>query len=403
MSWNSKSRKEGINLADQSYSEQAIQSANSGMMAFCKFLSANDTGMTGGHQSGIYVAKTALRILFDEPGVRGSNKERLAKIRWQGDFMTDSRFIYYGTGTRNEYRITRFGRHFELLKEENTGALFVLVKEDIEDYAGWVLTTENDIDDFLGYFGMSPTDTGTIIGTPIKQPEDIKRERIQTFITSLGDDFPKAEIMSEAARTIYNFVYDHIENILKKPDNELICWINMEYELFRYIEEARYGSQIRQGFLSMQNFIDVANSVLNRRKSRAGKSLEYHLSALFTGNQLKYETQVITEEKKKPDFVFPGGAEYHDLNYDTNRLIVLGAKTTCKDRWRQVVTEADRVQTKYLCTLQQGISPQQLHEMGTEHIVLVVPRPYIITYPRQYRNSILDIATFIELVREKTQ
>lgn len=40
-----------------SYSQQAINAVNKGDKAFCKFLSANDTGLTGGHQSGIYIAK----------------------------------------------------------------------------------------------------------------------------------------------------------------------------------------------------------------------------------------------------------------------------------------------------------------------------------------------------------
>lgn len=80
----------------------------------------------------------------------------------------------------------------------------------------------------------------------------------------------------------------------------------------------------------------------------------------------------------------------------------MGAKTTCKDRWRQVVTEADRVDTKYLCTLQQGNTVQQMKEMQSEHVVLVVPKPYIKSYPPEFRDSILDLKTFIRFVREKT-
>ena len=34
-----------------------------------------------------------------------------------------------------------------------------------------------------------------------------------------------------------------------------------------------------------------------------------------------------------------------------------------KDRWRQVLNEADCIETKYLFTLQQGISKNQLREM----------------------------------------
>ena len=112
----------------------AIHAVNNGLMAYCKFLSANDIGDTGGHQAGIYIAKNAISILFDTPGTRGENKDRFVKIIWQGDFVTESRFIYYGTGTRDEYRITKFGRGFPFLRTEHTGDLFVLVKSDTDNY-----------------------------------------------------------------------------------------------------------------------------------------------------------------------------------------------------------------------------------------------------------------------------
>ena len=60
---------------------QAIQAVLSSQMAYCKFLSANDTGLTGGHQAGIYISKPSIPILFDEPGVKGANKEKWVKVK----------------------------------------------------------------------------------------------------------------------------------------------------------------------------------------------------------------------------------------------------------------------------------------------------------------------------------
>ena len=62
----------------------------------------------------------------------------------------------------------------------------------------------------------------------------------------------------------------------------------------------------------MDEFVRVANVVLNRRKSRAGKSLEHHLSAIFDGNGIEYSSQAVTEGNKKPDFLFPSQEAYHD-------------------------------------------------------------------------------------------
>ena len=80
----------------EGYALQAIQSVLGGQKAYCKFLSGNDTGLTGAHQAGIYISKPSIPILFDEPGEKGSNKEKWVKIKWQNDLETDTRFIYYG-------------------------------------------------------------------------------------------------------------------------------------------------------------------------------------------------------------------------------------------------------------------------------------------------------------------
>ncbi len=92
----------------------------------------------------------------------------------------------------------------------------------------------------------------------------------------------------------------------------------------------------------------------------------------------------------------------HTPNYDADKLIVLAAKTTCKDRWRQIINEADRVRNKnkYLFTLQQGISAQQLTEMKIEKVILIVPEPYKKNFPKEFRYEILTLKQFISLVRK---
>lgn len=380
---------------------KAIQAVSDGQLAYCKFLSANDTGDTGAHQSGIYIAKPAISILFESPGVKGDNKDKYVKIQWQDDFVTDGRFIYYGKGTRNEYRITRFGRGFPYLSTEHTGDLFVFVKMSDDDYKGYVLETEDEINTFLDAYGMSPTDTGRIIQKDVLTSETKADLAIQQFISTLTVDFPVSFEMSRMARGIFHDIYNHAENIVNNPDKQLISWIDMEYRLFRKVEFVRYGDMITRGFSSVEKFIEVANMVLNRRKSRAGKSLEHHLSAMFDGNSLKYSAQPKTEGNKHPDFIFPDESSYHDISYPSDKLIFLGAKTTCKDRWRQVINEANRIGQKHLFTLQQGISAHQLEEMADEKITLVVPQPYIDTYPKEKREEIWPLKKFIAYAKEK--
>ena len=214
----------------------------------------------------------------------------------------------------------------------------------------------------------------------------------------------KLRLCGSAAREIQNRVFNHVEYIQTDPDRKIIDWTNTEFVLFRAVEEAFCGQKISGGFSSVDEFISFANGMLNRRKSRAGKSLEHHLAALFDGNGISHSAQAITEGRKKPDFLFPSQEAYHDFSFPEDRLISLAAKTTCKDRRRQILNEADRLRDrpKYICTLQQGISPGQMDEMQQENVILVVPRPFIRSYPEDRRERIWTLSKFLAFVREKT-
>ena len=382
------------------YAGQAIKSVLNSEKGFCKFLSANDTGATGGHQSGILISKSAVEMMFSKQELEQTGiPKRTVKVRWQDDFETESCFTYYES--KNELRITRFGRGFPFLKPEQTGALFVFTQQTDFDYCGYFLETDEEIEEFLDTFGISPTETNSLIDTGKISSETQEKLAIQEFISGLDVDFPASDVMSAAARTIEEKAYDHVEYILTNPDEKIISWTNMEYTLFRALEYARYGDIITKGFQSVDEFVRVANVVLNRRKSRAGKSLEHHLSAIFDGNGIEYSSQAVTEGNKKPDFLFPSQEAYHDYDFSTDYIISLAAKTTCKDRWRQVLNEADRLRDKpkYLCTLQQGISWAQMDEMQAENVILVVPKPYIATYPKDRRDRIWTLARFVQYVK----
>src|SRR4051794_2908463 len=83
----------------------------------------------------------------------------------------------------------------------------------------------------------------------------------------------------------------------------------------------------------------------------------------------------------EPDILIPGKAEYSDPHFPIDRLFMLGVKTTCKDRWRQVLNEAQRIQRKHLMTIQEGISKKQLLQMQQSNVSLVVPKRLHSRYP----------------------
>jgi hypothetical protein len=78
---------------------------------------------------------------------------------------------------------------------------------------------------------------------------------------------------------------------------------------------------------------------------------------------------------------------------------MLAAKTTCKDRWRQITHEADRIKTKHLLTLQEGVSEGQFAEMVGANIQLVVPAGLHECFPTAVRPHLMSLESFIADVR----
>ncbi len=381
--------------------EKAIQSAQQSEIAFTKFIKPNDTGSTGGHQAGFHLHKNSWPLFFDSPGEKGYNKDHFATIRWQDDFETTSRFIYYGVGTRDEYRVTRFGRGFPYLADENVGDLLILVKKSKDFLEGYVLSRDEEIEDFFAALNISSTETNALIP---KQQEQTSEENILTcflkYIKTLDVDFPPTLDLAANARNCY--INSHAitpSQIKSNPDKNILKWIEAEYDLFKTLENDRYSDLIKLPFSSVEDLVKSANTILNRRKSRAGKSLEHHLEEIFKIAELIFQTQVTTENNKKPDFLFPSIEAYNNPNFDDKKLILLAAKTTCKDRWRQILNEADRIETKHLFTLQQGISKNQLEEMKRYNVQLVVPKPYVSSFPPEYRSDLLILDKFVKKVQ----
>lgn len=383
----------------------SIQAVKTARTSFCRFITGNDAGTTGSHQAGFYIPKNAAPLLFGTPCQRGEQKEKWVTIKWQNDFETNSRFIYYGQKTRNEYRITRFGRNFEFLQDKYVGSLIIIAEQAEDYYQAFILETEDDIETFLSYFNLSTEQTNQLIDlSQIQSEGDMLRHAIMDAIKDL-QDFPMTMEMGKMAQDIYNRLNGVTEETIRKtPDIILLNWYKAELELFRSLEEKVYKPIYTQPFQDCQSLIDFSNKILNRRKSRAGKSLEHHLSAIFNAEDLVFEEQAVTENNKRPDFLFPNSECYHKFEFPADEYVtVLGAKTTCKDRWRQVTTEANRVDNKYLFTLQQGISRNQLKEMADEKVLLVVPESHKEFFPKEYRGSLSNLSSFIAMVRNKQE
>jgi hypothetical protein len=187
-------------------------------------------------------------------------------------------------------------------------------------------------------------------------------------------------------------------------DAALMAWMEREEILFRTLERHMIADRLSNGFTGdVDGFIAFSLSVQNRRKSRVGLALENHLEHLFASLGIHYARTAATENKAKPDFLFPGSDHYHDEAFDPVNLTMLGVKSTCKDRWRQVLSEADRITCKHLLTLETAISGNQTDEMRAKLLQLVVPKQLHATYSPDQQRWLLDVSGFTSLVRERQE
>lgn len=85
--------------------------------------------------------------------------------------------------------------------------------------------------------------------------------------------------------------------------------------------------------------------------------------------------------------------------FNRRPVIGLAAKSTCKDRWRQVIQEAKQIGTRHLITLQPTIGTKDLEGMTQAKIQLVVPKSRHKSYPKEYQPWLLSVEGFLTHVR----
>lgn len=233
------------------------------------------------------------------------------------------------------------------------------------------------------------------------EPEEPEADQLDALIEEFGLVFPSTRTLSALARSSLPHV-----SALEDPDRALVEWMDREEQLFRRLERRVVAKRIQGGFLAeneadVDGFLSFSLSVQNRRKARAGQALENHLEAIFIAHAVKYRRGVVTENRNKPDFLFPGPMEYRDPDFPASRLTMLGAKSTAKDRWRQVLSEAGRIPEKHLLTLEPGISENQTGEMQIKQLQLVVPARLHSTYKASQIDWLMDVAGFLALVHKR--
>ena len=374
---------------------------------YVKRLSGNDTQATGGHQAGPYIARDDAFQIFpelnqpDTPNPRVDFQATAASHNHTGN----ANIIWYNNrlfgGTRNETRVTRLGgQDSPLLDEDNTGAIalfFFTGSEGRRECHYWVCrdnSEEKVVETFAGpvepgrHLLWHPSGVGVTQATHRRRGLDCWVEA-QDLPPQWLQQFPSPQEVLDTALNLRSYRDS-------PPDIRLMRRRDCEYALFLSVEDAAESTVIREGFNSVDSFIARAQTILQRRKARSGRSLELQLDRLLSEEDVPYVFQPTTESGNRPDFIFPSQRAYDSPAYPACRLRMLAAKTTVKERWRQVTQEANRIQTKHLFTLQEGVSINQFAQMQASKIQLVVPKQLHSSYPPQVAPHLMTLKNFVD-------
>lgn len=372
-----------------------------------------------------YNAKKPMDQIF---GTEEPKKEFDSSFLYIGDdieISADGKMTWYDARykhpTRTEWRL--YFQTTEVSKRAKTGDSLFICKKTNETLLIIVAQKDSTIEGQLYWlFGLNGINTEKFVSkTKFDSGDDKIELAARTILEQIGIEyedksvesylepmlfafqgrFPSTKEFSAYARNTITDV-----NPIEEPDITLVKWINREEALFKLMEQYLIRERLQKGFVTegevdVNAFIQFSLSVHNRRKSRAGLSLENHIEALLKNHNILYSHTPVTENKSKPDFIFPCIEAYRDTKYPHIYLTMLGAKSTCKDRWRQVLSEADRIEKKNLLTLESAISENQTNEMINKKVQLVLPLPIHETYTTAQKSWLYSVKRFLKEVKEK--
>ena len=371
-----------------------------------------DRGVSNQHE---YNGTVALREMFGE----ADRAEIPTKFLWIGDsdetLSEDGFLTWYDARrahpTRSEYRL-----YFRSTSVSDRAApndtLFIAMRPDgsamvVVTPAGstrqsqliWLFGLPDQPD-----FAFAVADQGNrsagyvedlILETLGIERDETEPDAIEALIAQFKGIFPTTRVLSALARQSAGVL-----SAVDDPDGALIAWMKQEERLFRALEKHVVKERLATGFAEdVDGFLSYSLSVQNRRKSRAGFALGNHVEVILKANNVDFVREATTEKRNGPDFLFPSESAYHNAGFQAVGLRMLAVKTTCRDRWRQVMAEADRINPKHLLTLEPSITTTQTTEMQKAGVQLVLPEAMLPTFTQAQQSWVVTFRQFINLVR----
>jgi len=369
-----------------------------------KRLSAVEVNHEASHQHEFHAGVLRQRLGFREG--RHAGRLRLAIYPSndpQDVVFNEGRYTLYDAReahpTRSEYRLYYDA---SLLSPAAAGDLLVLFREDDDTLTGVIarpgtgaarrLTsvlawTGEEFPDSFRYMAapaMAPATIRAVIHTLVAEPApvldyvDLAEEEIDA--ADRASRIPTTAVMARLAQAVAKRVHGPLG-----PDETLYHGLEAESDIYFEMEkriQTRRLEELQARGSDLVGVTALIMAMLQSRKSRRGQSLQHHFAALLDGAGIVYTPQCKTEPGETPDFIMPSCDAYHDPAFPDERLRLVACKTTTRERWRQILSEGDRIASKYLLTVDRTIASDTVIAMRDVGLRIFLPAPIISsTYP----------------------
>jgi len=213
----------------------------------------------------------------------------------------------------------------------------------------------------------------------------LKAGTLRSFIASVAK-LPPPECLAAQAQMAYlqEQSLDNLDPFLIPNPGDAIMKISrdVEFALYKQVErrhraadvlrivteEADLVTAIVKGFPQLDaTFLSASQ----HRKSRGGLSFEYHIGRMMTDGKIPFEAQKITGGRR-PDFILPSLKVLSSPNRGGDEALIISAKTTLRERWKQVALEKFNC-SLFLATVDDRVSSDAIDDMQKHGIHMVVP------------------------------
>ena len=366
----------------------------------------------------------------DKPHILDANVQTL----WlRSGEIKESRLVHY-TNKGSEVQFT--GVPKEAFSGLNPASLLVMgrVERDYDNVDYWCVVLDSQSDD--ANWIETLYDLGTDFHARVfltANPAAREAQQLSALQTELGAALssgslsrfiasaamPAPHVLAHLAQEEWKQTY-HQQTLdpfkLAEPGDALMqISRDLEFGIFKRFEMRHRAAEVIQ-LLARQEAQDLASAVVRCfpqlsqiflsasqvRRSRAGRSFEYHIATMLTDGGIRHQSQTLNG-RQRPDFVLPSLERVLAATGIEDEAMILSAKTTLRERWKQVSLEQVK-SAFFLATVDDRVSGDAIDAMASEDIVLVVPESLKHSNETAYatRNNVITFRDFfVREIREK--